>query len=130
MVKEGDKPFTLINFYATWCKPCQVEIPELIRLHTSPTSKVNVLFVSIDDEEDVKNILPDFLLDNDITFPSYYVKENPKEFIKTLHPEAGSRIPLNLLYSMDGTLVEAMGITDQLEIEMIVNKMQKVSNVE
>jgi thiol-disulfide isomerase/thioredoxin len=39
----------LINFWATWCGPCRVEIPYLIELQQEYGDKLVVLGVSVDD---------------------------------------------------------------------------------
>ncbi|MDH3381944.1 MAG: redoxin domain-containing protein, partial [Flavobacteriaceae bacterium] len=54
---ENFKPFTqqqddliyVINFWATWCKPCVEELPAFIKLHEKYQNKnVKVLLVSFD----------------------------------------------------------------------------------
>ena len=39
----------LINFWATWCGPCRVEIPYLIELQNQYADDLVVLGVSVDD---------------------------------------------------------------------------------
>ena len=39
----------LINFWATWCGPCRIEIPDLIELQTKYKDDLVVLGVSVDD---------------------------------------------------------------------------------
>jgi thiol-disulfide isomerase/thioredoxin len=41
----------LLNFWATWCEPCKIEIPELIQLQQKYESKgFTILGVAMDDE--------------------------------------------------------------------------------
>ncbi len=41
----------LVNFWATWCEPCQVEIPWLIEMQQKYSSKgFTILGVDVDDE--------------------------------------------------------------------------------
>jgi thiol-disulfide isomerase/thioredoxin len=41
----------LVNFWATWCEPCLLELPSLIQLHHDQPGLV-ILAVSIDDDPD------------------------------------------------------------------------------
>ena len=41
----------LLNFWATWCTPCVIELPSLIQLHHDQPDLV-ILGVSIDEDED------------------------------------------------------------------------------
>lgn len=41
----------VINFWATWCKPCQMEIPDLIKLRSKMSeSQVLILGISVDQD--------------------------------------------------------------------------------
>jgi len=41
----------LVNFWATWCEPCLVELPSLLQLHHDQPNLV-ILAVSIDEDPD------------------------------------------------------------------------------
>ena len=41
----------LLNFFATWCAPCRIEIPDLIRLHTKLKDKgLEIVGIGLDAE--------------------------------------------------------------------------------
>lgn len=58
---------TLINFWASWCRPCIEEIPSLNRLKTAMNGKAFQL-ISINYAETAKDIR-DFLQEVDVDFP-------------------------------------------------------------
>jgi thiol-disulfide isomerase/thioredoxin len=43
----------LVNFWATWCPPCRVEIPELIKLQNQHRDRLQVIGISRDEEPEV-----------------------------------------------------------------------------
>jgi thiol-disulfide isomerase/thioredoxin len=50
----------LVNFWATWCEPCKIEIPELIQLQTKYEPKgFTILGVAMDD--DGKSVVAPFV---------------------------------------------------------------------
>ena len=58
---------TVVNFWASWCKPCVEEIPSLNRLREKMKDKPFQL-ISVDYAEDREHILQ-FLQDVDVNFP-------------------------------------------------------------
>jgi thiol-disulfide isomerase/thioredoxin len=57
----------LLNFWATWCGPCRMEIPELIELQKQYKDSLQVisLLVDVDDVDDAKK----FVLDAGVNYP-------------------------------------------------------------
>ncbi len=50
---------TLLTFWATWCGPCQKELPEIAALRAAlPTDQLNIVGVSIDDASTAAKIEP------------------------------------------------------------------------
>lgn len=122
LITSSDRSFTLVNFYATWCKPCKVELPELVEIQKDKDSKIQVILVSLDDQKAVDNKLAGFLRSYDIGFDSFAKTQGGNDFIRSLYPDWKGTIPLNLIFDKHGNLVEAMGLTDRSEVEMIVSR--------
>ncbi|PIK14295.1 TlpA disulfide reductase family protein [Halobacteriovorax sp. JY17] len=56
-LKEIKAPIVVINFWATWCKPCLIEFPSIVKMKEKyDDSKVMVLGVNQDDEDQMTNI--------------------------------------------------------------------------
>jgi thiol-disulfide isomerase/thioredoxin len=56
----------VLNFWATWCGPCRVEMPELERYQARLGDRVVVLGVNMHEPTDV---LAPFVRQHDLTFP-------------------------------------------------------------
>lgn len=61
MILKSNHPL-LINFWATWCKPCVEEMPTLIReVKKYETDSLQLILVSLDDKENFPGKLNDFI---------------------------------------------------------------------
>ena len=69
--KTNKKPL-LINFWATWCGPCRVEFPELVKIDADYRARgLRFIIVSIDNFGAMDSIVADFLKSYESTMPSY-----------------------------------------------------------
>jgi thiol-disulfide isomerase/thioredoxin len=57
----------LINFWATWCPPCRMEIPDLVKLQKEYKGKLVILGVSVD--QDGPNGVHEFSVKYGINYP-------------------------------------------------------------
>jgi thiol-disulfide isomerase/thioredoxin len=59
----------LLNFFATWCSPCRMEIPELVKIHQKYKNKDFVLLGISLDADAVPFMIKTFARDMKITYP-------------------------------------------------------------
>ncbi len=128
-IQQASKPYVLLNFYATWCKPCIQEMPELIKLKNDPQSPTDVFFVSVDEPQVQSAKLGLFLQKMEIFFPSFRLSpDSLAPLVQKVYPEWNTTLPLNFVYTKEGRLLEATGMTDQKEILMIIREDQVFNN--
>ena len=106
----------MLNFFATWCPPCQVEIPELVQVNKKYADK-DVLIVSLSVDEDAKAVAP-FIKKMGVNYPVYMAdREIARAFQVT-------SIPHNVFYAKGGQrVISEPGIADTEMMEMVFNKL-------
>ena len=89
----------LVNFWATWCEPCEREIPAMERMYeVMPRDEFELLAISIDDKEsDVKSFQERY----GITFP---ILLDHDQSVYGSYQTMG--VPESLLVDRDGRIVE------------------------
>lgn len=60
---EGKK--VVLNFWATWCKPCREEMPDLQTIYSENNEEIVILAVNMDAHNDVKGFTDSYA----VTFP-------------------------------------------------------------
>ena len=89
----------VVNFWATWCKPCVAELPEFEKLSKDyKTKKVKVLLVSMDFKEDIATRVKPFLKKNNYTIEVVLLDEmNGNDFINQVSEKWTGAIPATLI---------------------------------
>lgn len=90
----------VINFWATWCKPCVEELPYFEQLHTElANDKVKVLLISLDFAKDVDTKLLNFVNTRQLQ-PDVIALTDGKygDWIDKVSPEWSGAIPVTYIY--------------------------------
>lgn len=131
LVEESDKPYVLLNFYNTGCKPCVKEIPDLAQLLDHPHKHLDVHFVALDEENDAKKELKYFWQQLAIETPIYCINnESLNQFLLEHRlSSTTSTPPMSLILSRDGRLIERIStVTDAKEVSLIIHKDESFGN--
>jgi thiol-disulfide isomerase/thioredoxin len=94
---------TLINFWATWCAPCAVEIPELAQVFESLSrAGVDLVGVSLDFGQMAE--VQSYLKERSVPYRNYLLNEND---VPQLFASEQITVPLTLLLDERGRVVRA-----------------------
>jgi peroxiredoxin len=88
----------LVNFWATWCPPCQKEMPDLEALYTR-FQQQGLVILAISEDDETEKVAP-FIGERKISFP---VLLDPSQKVNNLFAVEG--IPKSFVYNRDGELV-------------------------
>lgn len=97
----------MVNFWATWCKPCVTELPELAKLKRANASKgVVLLLVSGDEIEDKARVASS--LQQKGHSGTYLIKGDITDFFKAYDPKTSGAVvfPRTYIYNRKGQLAK------------------------
>jgi thiol-disulfide isomerase/thioredoxin len=89
----------VVNFWATWCKPCVAELPEFEKLNENfKADKVKVILVSMDFKDELTKRLKVFLEKNKYGSEVVLLDEvNGNDFINKISTTWSGAIPATLI---------------------------------
>ena len=91
----------LVNFWATWCGPCQAEMPHLQKMYAELEDQgFVVLSISADNARDASKVKP-LIKRNRYTFP--VLLDTDSTVLNQYNPE--SVLPYNVLIGKDGNII-------------------------
>lgn len=108
----------IVNFWARWCPPCRVEIPELVALQQRKTG-VEVIGINIEtDPAPVR----DFGRAYDINYPVFLTRAPGIELMRSLgNPKAG--LPYTVVLNKHGVVVASrMGAMTREQLDAAVER--------
>jgi len=88
----------LVNFWATWCPPCQKEMPDLEALHKRFQDQ-GLVILAISEDEETDKVKP-FITERKISYP---ILLDPGQKVNSMFQVDG--IPKSFVYNRDGKLV-------------------------
>ena len=115
--KDYEGKIILLNFWATWCKPCIEEMPSFNNLSQKYKDKFIIIGILFERNKDKKE-LNDFIIKYKIKFPITLGEENfriAKAF------DDVSMIPESFLFDKNGKLVKKfLGKIEEKDLEFFI----------
>jgi thiol-disulfide isomerase/thioredoxin len=108
----------LINFWATWCAPCVIELPELIKLQRMYGNRnFELITVSTDKIVNKEEVLK-FLQEKESALQNYiYNKSDQYELVREVDSGWEGALPYTMLVEPGGKVISVdQGIADILEL--------------
>ena len=99
IIKTQDDTVRLFNFWATWCKPCVLELPYFEKMNTSKKKeKFRLYLVSLDFRKDYQKKLIPFIKKRKMeSSVLLFDGGNPNDWIDKINPEWSGAIPASLI---------------------------------
>jgi thiol-disulfide isomerase/thioredoxin len=104
LIRERKGKSLLLNVWATWCKPCVDEFPDLVKIRRSfADSLVDVIAVSVDYPDEIESKILPFLASQNAVFPLYVsTVKKEEELMDALDPSWTGGIPATFVYDQQG----------------------------
>lgn len=120
--RQADDTLYVVNYWATWCRPCVGELPyfqEAARRFGA--KKVQVLFVSLNAVKELKKVQA--FIENKNMGPQVYVLNagNPNQWIDKVDPAWEGSIPATVMYRNKEKVFFREGEFTQTELDSIIN---------
>jgi len=108
----------LLNFFATWCSPCRIEIPELVKIHQQNKKKDFVLLGISLDTDAVPFMIKSFAKEMKITYPILIGTPEVAEQYQI------SGVPITLVINKEGKIQKRfLGLVPPDQIEKAINDL-------
>lgn len=126
IINKKDDKLYLVNFWATWCKPCVAELPGFMEVNkiyrNNPHFKM--ILVSMDMAKDLNTAVKTFITKNNITPDVYLLDDNKRmnEWIPTIDTNWSGAIPATVFYRNGEKLEFIENVVEKEELVKLINR--------
>ena len=100
-LENNNDTLYIVNFWATWCKPCIEELPYFEKLNADFTGKpVKIILLSLDTEKQWASNLVPFLKNKNVTSTVWVMpNKKPIDWIDQVNPLWQGSIPATFIFN-------------------------------
>ncbi len=122
--KRNDTTY-VVNFWATWCKPCVEEMPGLIQAHEKfKDEKFKLILVSLDFDTHLHSKVIPFIQEYKIESEVILLNDSKQnEWIEKVNKEWSGAIPITIVFNKDFYFFTEGEITFNTLNEIITKNM-------
>lgn len=107
---------TVLNFWATWCAPCKVEMPVFEDMYAKYGDEVNFVMINVDGGASPVAAASEFIAQNGYTFPVYADTDYSASYAYNARS-----IPLSVFIDKDGNILQThVGAMDGATLEKYI----------
>jgi thiol-disulfide isomerase/thioredoxin len=121
----NDRPL-LVNFWATWCEPCRLEFPDLVKIDADYRGRgLDFVALSVDDPGEAARGVPKFLAEMHAQMRAYVLNVTDSEpVINSVDPTWGGELPATFLFDRRGQIVfQHKGRINPTELRAALDKV-------
>lgn len=122
-VKKTNDTLYVVNFWATWCKPCVKEMPYFeVSGQKFKSNKVKVLFVSLNSPKELEQV-ESFVNQKEVKADVELLNSgNPNSWIDVVDSSWSGAIPATAIYRRGKKVTFREGEFTQTELDSIIKK--------
>ncbi len=127
LFNQNDGRTYVINFWATWCRPCLSELPFFERLAAETADQdLQVIMISLDRPGDVRGQLKEFYQDRPLTLPVVALTDDDfRSWVRRVDPSwSTGSIPVTLFYRNGQRKFNRGQISSYRELEGLVRAVE------
>ena len=119
---QGDTTY-VVNFWATWCKPCIEELPYFEQLYTQFEEKpVEIILVSLDFPNQIESKLFPFIQKHQLKSTVIHLNDpDANRWIDLVDPSWGGAIPATLVYRKEQRTFYEKSFESYADLETILD---------
>jgi len=123
VLHSGEDKIFVINFWATWCKPCVEELPYFEELHE--TDGIEVVLVSLDFKNQIESKLKPFLKERALQSKVVVLADTKyNNWLDKVNTEWSGAIPATYIYSGDASIFKEEEFSSVEEITSMINSIK------
>jgi thiol-disulfide isomerase/thioredoxin len=126
LVQSQKGSVLVVDFWATWCKPCRKEMPELVKLTEKLKAKGLRLVTVSNDEPEAEPTAKKFLGEvGAATLPAYIKRASDDDkFASAIDPKWQGALPALFIYDRAGKKVRSfVGESAMADVEAAIQKL-------
>lgn len=126
IIQKEDGKLYVVNFWATWCKPCVEELPGFMVVNEKFKDNPNfqMILVSMDVKKQLETKVKSFIEKNNIGADVYLLDDNKRMnmWIPDVDPSWSGAIPATVFYKNGKKILFRELSMTQYELEDIINE--------
>ena len=126
VMKNNDDKLYVVNFWATWCRPCVMELPGFMEVNKvyQANPHFKMILVSLDMATVAETAVRPFLKKNKMNVDTYLLDDNKhmNEWIPAIDKNWSGAIPATMFYRNGKKLEFIENKMEKSELEQIIKK--------